>query len=783
MTPPTPLLNTAPAPSTTSVPTAAPGVVTPTPPPLPTRPAPHISPYYRSYLNEQAASIRARLGDAGAGPAGDAAVQQFLQYDLNHPLSAQPAVPLDALGNFEPDAPSNLRGVSMAVLQGATFGWGDEAIGSIYGKMTGVGARAGIDYYRAEYDAWAKEHRAASIGAEIAGGVLTGGAVGAGKSILGTAARGAVAGAIAGAGASPSDELTWQAVGDRTKSALVGAAVGGLAGGTVSLLGTFTAPIASRAARTVTNSEGFGAVAKATENLPILRRLSNVTPEGRAREMLFRYVEQSGKNPAQLMADANAAIARGERVTLVDLLGDPFREFARDVFKDHNPAAQAIMQEFAGRQINQGEELLGQLLIRSLNTKKLATSNIYTVADELHKFGQQASAPYYSSARDQVVRTTPELATQLSDDGVRAAWNRAAKQANDEIELGLLTGQKVPTLPSKADVAARAKLRANFLKANPGASNLVDQVFPELKLVPDELPINGIDYTRRYMREPVIQRYAEQARNGPLDPSVRTIRDNELKVVEARYNILRDEAMAQVPDYGKALQIYSGSHSAIDAEAAGWSLFRDRASGEEIKAAMAALSPADRDFFRLGAVRHLNDRMASGTDGLEDFAKTLFGGDLMKFDRTGKFIGRLNGDASRVLALFPENPQGAQDFMRLIAGQANLSKSVGRAVSLPRQVGMQKALQAEVGNIPPVRGSALLNVATSIRKEQADVVSQLSTTEKKALAELLGKGLQDPADLRVLLQQFAHQTKPLNIAARVKTSIAQKAARSGAGMF
>lgn len=761
------------------LPTASPAT------PAPAPKVPHISAYYRSYLNEQAGAIRARLGDAGVGPAGDAAVQQFLELDLKHPLSAQPAVPPDALGNFEPDAPSNLRGVSMAVLQGVTFGWGDEAVGSLYGKMTGVGARAGIDYYRAEYDAWAKAHRAASIGAEIAGGVLTGGVVGVGKSIVGAAARGAVAGAVAGAGANKSDELSWQAVGERTKSALLGAAVGSVAGGAISLFGTFTSPIASRVGRAVTNSETFGRVAKATAGLPVLQRLSNVTPEGRAREMLFRYVQESGINPTQLMADAAAANQRGERVTLVDLLGDPFREFARDVFKDHNPAAQAIMQEFAGRQVTQGEELLGQLLVRSLNTKKLATSNIYTVSTELHKFGQQASAPYYVSARAQVVRTTDALREQFGDDGVRTAWNRAAKQVNDEIDLGLTTGLRVPTLPSKADVAARDALRAKFLKANPGATNLVDQVFPKLALVPDELPINGIDYTRRYMREPVIQRYAEQARNGPLDPAVRSIRDNEMRVVETRYNILRDEAMAQVPDYGKALQIYSGSHSAIDAESAGWAAFRDRASGTEVKTLMADLAPADRDFFRLGAVRHLNDRMASGTDALEDFAKTLFGGDLLKFDRTGKFVGRLNGDAARVLALFPDNPKGAEDFVRLVAGQANLSKSVGRAVSLPRQVGAQKALQAEVGSIPPVRGSALLNVATAIRKEQVDVVSQLSLPEKKALAELLGHGLQDPADLRVLLQEFAHlaaQT-PLKLAARAKTAVVQKVARTAVGLF
>lgn len=759
--------------------------VTPAAPAAPRPKPPHISPYYRSYLNEQASAIRARLGDAGAGPAGDAAVQQFLELDLKHPLGAQPAVPLDALGDIDPEAPSNLRGVSMAALNGATFGWGDEAVGALYGKMTGIGARAGIDFYRAEYDAWAKQHRATSVGAEIAGGLLTGAAFGAGSSILGTAIRGAGAGAIAGAGSSKSDELSWQAVGDRTKAALVGATVGGVAGGTLSVLGSFVTPLAKRATQAVTNSETFGRAAAATAGMPVLNRLSNVTPEGRAREMLFHYVTASGKDPASLIAEAAAANARGERVTLVDLLGDPFREFARDVFKDHNPAAQAIMQEFAGRQINQGEELLGQLLVRSLDTKKLATSNIYTVARDLHKYGQQASAPYYEAARAQVVNTTDELRTVLEHEDVRAAWNRAAKQVNDELGLGMTTGQRVPTLPSKADVAANRALRDKFLKTNPGATALVDKVFPELKLVPDQLPINGIDYTRRYMREPVIQRYAEQARNGPLDPTVRTIRDNELKVVEARHNILRDEAMAQVPDYGKALQIYSGSHSALDAEGAGWAAFRDRASGDEIKQLLSDLTPADRDFFRLGAVRHLNDRMSSGTDGLEDFAKTLFGGDLMKFDRTGKFVGRLNGDASRVLALFPDNPQGASDFMRLIAGQANLSKSVGRAVSLPRAVGAQKALQAEVGSVPPIRGSVMLNVASAIRREQTDVVSQLSTPEKKALAELLGQGLSDPADLRVLLQQFAHHAsqRPLNMAARVKTSVLQKTAKATAGMF
>src|SRR3990167_254083 len=79
-------------------------------------------------------------------------------------------------------------------------------------------------------------------------------------------------------------------------------------------------------------------------------------------------------------------------------------------------------------------------------------------------------------------------------------------------------------------------------------------------------------------------------------------------------------------------------------------------------------------------------------------------------------------------------------FMRLVIGGARFWKTAGRSVSLPRQVGTQKLIEANAGATPQVRGSAWLTVGSAARQEVVRDVAQLSETENKSLAELFAKG-------------------------------------------
>lgn len=741
-----------------------------------------ISPFYRRYLKDQAAMIRAKGGS-------DEDVRQFVQLDMKAPLSAAPMMTVDAV---YPMHTSNLRGISMAAVQGATFGFGDEAIGAILGLATGVGARQGIEEYRQEYADWAREHGGAALAAEIIGGIATGGvATGAAatRGILAGIATGAGFGALGGAGASNNIDFSWNMVGDRFKSALVGAAGGAVVGGAAGAAGRYLGPLVSDAGAKISEGKTFGAIVRAVENVPLLGRLERFTPEGRARELLSYWAQHSGVDAGELLKRAESYWAREQRPTIIDLMGDQFTEFARGVLKDRTPIVQQAVKLLEQRQVEQGDKLLGQLVLRTMDNPKLGLGNIYAAEDALHKLAKQSSAQFYSDAHEQVVKVTPAIKKLMARPEFRAAWNRAAKLANDELETGRATGLVVPRI-KRATPSSLAGLPTEVIDAMGVKVERLAEATNTNFVIPDELPVRGIDYLKRALQEPVLTRYAQM---GRLTNATRTLRDNELGVLETRYKQLLAETIEQAPVYGKALSSYSGPVTSRDAVRKGFERFTARDSYYEVMKDMKGLSPADRDFYRLGALRALHDRLSRNTDPLSDISKQLFGAKGLRWDdATGEFTGKLNGDARRLLALFSgskgtrlQRTQAARDFVRLLAGESTFAKTAGSTRSLPQNIPTQKLIQASTGTVPPVRAGLGINIASAARQEIARDQIALSQAENNAVAELFTKGLVDPDDLRVLIDDLAYDAlqRPVHLAKAVTRSVAQKAGRTVAGLF
>jgi hypothetical protein len=344
----------------------------------------------------------------------------------------------------------------------------------------------------------------------------------------------------------------------------------------------------------------------------------------------------------------------------------------------------------------------------------------------------------------------------------RDAWNQAADVANGELEVGRAKGLAVPKLPGAKEVAARDAQRNALLDAGVPRAK-VDATIPELGL-PDELPVRGIDYMKRYLQEPVLKRFKQTE----LTPQRRTIRDNELAVLEARYNSILGETIQQVPSFGKALSLYSGPMASRDAVSRGYERFVSKDSWYDVRKDLAKLSPVDRDFYRMGAVRALYDRMLHETDPHTDIATKLFGGAMTRVDDAGQVAGRLNNDALRIKALFGDNKQAAQDFLRVVVGQARLAKTTGSTLRLPAKVNAQEGVDAVIGR-------------QALRSEQV----KRSTAENNALAELFGKGLRDPHELEVLLDDFSYAAKrrPYFLTARIQRALAAQSGKAGANLF
>jgi hypothetical protein len=749
--------------------------------PVTEAPARSLSPFYRRYLKEQLAAI---------GP-DEGAKRQFLSAEFRRPMSAPVIDPIEI---SEPDVPDNMRGLSMAVVQGATFGFGDEAVGAMLGLMTAEGdfferASKGIKDYREEYAAWRDQNKGLALGAEIVGGLATGGAGAAGKGALNLMARGAGFGALGGAGAVDNTELSWDMVGDRFKGALTGAGLGAATGGLLSVGGRFAAPVAATVAERATSTRAFGTVARAfgpkvvtdangvarvTPGMPLLNRLESLTPEGRGRELVTNFMRDEGITFATALRTAQSYWARGQRPTLVDVLGPKFQEFAGDVVSEFAPGARKLVQQLQQRQVAQGEDLVGQLLMRSMTkNQRWGLANIFGTEEKLHTLGLKAARPHYEAAHEQTVKVTDEMKKLLRDPDFREAWNRAAKIANDEVDEGIAKGLKVPTLNDKVEGVSAKFIRENFPEQ--AEAMLKQAAIPD---IPDELPVRGIDYMKRALQEPVLSRYAKRE----MTTSSRQLLDNELAVLESKYQRIVTEATTQVPEFGIALSKYGGAMRAKDAVAKGHELFSKRTSWKEIERRMKSMSASERNFFRIGATRAVYERVLATKDLQRDVARDIFGGAMLLFDDTGKQVGRLNGDARRVLALFGGNEAAAKDFLRRIAGEARMSQTVSRAVRLPKQVSTQKLTEADVGQMANIRGGMGTTVASVGRQVVQRERLQLSADENRVLTNLISKGLDDPDDLRVLMETLDYdmRRRAINAGGRALNSVLQASQRPGA---
>lgn len=679
----------------------------PTVPPSPPKAAKPraVSEFYGRYLMDQLNAIDLRGGST-------ADKQQFLDMELRRPMSAAPVTP-ESLGV---EVPQWYRGASMSVLQGATFGFGDEAMGALLGTLTGVGARAGIDEYRAEYEAWANANRKSAIAGEIVGSLLTAKApLGIGKLITGAGpgtwygavGRGTAIGALAGAGAGTGD-FSEAGLGERTRAALFGAATGAAVSGGLAGLSAVARPIlAPMAQRSATALEGAAArLEGAAPNIAAILRapLSGHTPEAQAREIVNRVLADSKISIGEARNRTAALLSTGTPATLLEVGGDPMLTLARNVFSNASPAVTGALEQLATRQEAQSARLVGGFLNSALNGRKLGIQNIWNAADELHATGLRDSAPFYADAFEQTVRVSDRMYKLLRHPAMRRAWNIGAKLAHDETLAGIGHG-----LPVKA--------------------------MPPIGMMPD-LPVRGIDYLKRGLDQLVRTR----TKSGHM-----SLGDRQAQAWTRMKDELVAETIDQVPSYGKALAAYSGPIGARDALEEGSNILRK--SWQEVHKEVLALSPNDRDFYRAGAARAFYDEMLKSRHGTADLAAKFFGGSV---------VGRPSAEALRIRAMFLNNNAAADNFQRLVAGEAAISHSGGRVLRLPSSTSVEKFKEAAEGSVLPVRGNIGLTIATAARTAVERSRVRLSQEVNDALAEIFVRGLTDPTHLSVLLDDLAY---------------------------
>jgi hypothetical protein len=249
-------------------------------------------------------------------------------------------------------------GLTRRLAQGATFNTADEIMAGLSTPLEMIkrgtfSPREGYNYAKAREDLILDDARkntgALGTAAEIGGGIGSG--LGAARSGL-TFARGLApdAGILARSAASAGDSAAFGAlagagegnsIGERFNSALlggaVGAGVGAVAPGAISLLGQVASPIISN----------------------IRARLN---PTGFAQSQVARGIQESGQTPNQISLNMVQAANEGQGAfTLADAMGNSGQRMLSTVARAPGEGRTAVVNALEGRQADQGRRVASAL--------------------------------------------------------------------------------------------------------------------------------------------------------------------------------------------------------------------------------------------------------------------------------------------------------------------------------------------------------------------------------------------------------------------------------------
>lgn len=462
----------------------------------------------------------------------------------------------DAEKSLEPKAPGDAVGLSRSALQGATFGWADEAGAAATAALQpAVNTAMGLPYtegfgnrynenmadFKTEKEAYQKENPKKALAAEVAGavgsGIATAGAA-AGTQVaaklatmpkwLQLAMTGAAQGGAYGAGAADQ--------GERIEGAAKGAAVGAVAtpliGGAFSVLGKL----------------GQIALQKITD-----------TPKAAAQRLIREMAEAEGitaSQAAQRMRDL------GPEATLADV-AENFRDLARYAM-DQPGAAKTVGKNLVNaRQAGQHGRLLAA-------AEQAAGANADDFTQTVAKIGLERAAkagPKYEAAFGNRITLNDKLKNVLRNGEVRRFMKQGARIA--EGEDGVVV-----------DLKFRQAIGNDGLTTEIPPSNL----------------LQSLHYAKMAM-----DRRIEKLQSGvkPEKTAIRGLTKMKNQLLEAMDSVS--------PDYADARNLYAGDSQLLGAADFGRKLFK--LDPEDVQVAVSAMGASEKEMFRLGAMRALRDKL------------------------------------------------------------------------------------------------------------------------------------------------------------------------------
>jgi hypothetical protein len=513
-------------------------------------------------------------------------------------------------------APSRAESLGRGVLQGVTFGFGDELYGAAkgaYDKVLGDGDFSGTyarerDAVRAANDRAQEANPGTYLAGEITGGVgLPLGLARTGYGAATAANAGLKARSVAAAkegagyGAAYSLGKAEGDIEDQLSQAAQGAALGGAIGGAL--------PAALAAGSSALRTPGQAVRVVNDPQTVAAEKIAEAFARDAGTEGFTRSV---GRNPllgpidrlrdeAQRAAAAvPAAVAPGARTTaptsplmLADVGGENTRNLVRAAVNMPNARAERFQQVLNRRQAMQPREL-----------EKSLGRNLTQGADDFYK------------AVDDIVEQRAQTSKPLFD---------RAFQTPTPVTDKLVSVMERPTL---VEVSKQVFRRMQDEGIEEATSQNITRYLHRVKMELDD----AIGIAKR----------SEQMGNKPQAGwDTRTLVSLKRDLMDAIDN----------PDYKKALQSYAGPSALKRAAEDGFEEAL-KLPPEDIRKALASLSPTERDLWRQGAARAMTDQIRRG-NFMRDRTKTIFDTPDMRL---------------RLKEVFPSNKDRGE-FLRTVANE------------------------------------------------------------------------------------------------------------------
>ena len=523
-------------------------------------------------------------------------------------------------------------GLAKSALSGLTFNLSDEAIAGLR-SLAGTPYEQAIEEERAQQKKFKEQYPVAALGAEVAGSLPT---------ML-----------IPGLG--PAKGLQFASRVGKLAEPFVQAGIVGAKQGALSGFGEAEGDLADRAAGAAKGA-GVGAVAGGALTgagriaSPIIgslaERVSPKVSEQVALGKVLDDLQRSGLTPAEARQKLVEMQSTGAPAQLFDV-APSLTSRAEAIAQKPSQGAEGIISDIEQRQAGQRDRIMS-----SAQRELGASADYYGSEEAIKKQLQTNAKPFYEAAYNAEIPFEAQAQLQTIMDSVNKAF------------------------PSAQNYARRL-MAADQQEARRTGTQLVD--------AGTGIPMKTFEQIPQIQQWDYIMRGLNQA--GRAQPA-----GSEMQ--RAAYNLRReigDVLDEHVDDFAKARSIYKGDKEVQDALENGKNFFR--ADPELLKREFSTMSDAEKQAYRIGALKNIRDRLYGSGDTTD----------------ATKRIGQSIQDRRDAITTIMPNEANNDIFQSLLANEAKLVKNANRITG-----GSATARRIEAGKDLASDDFGMLGVAADV---------------------------------------------------------------------